>query len=89
MNLLLGRHLTDLVFIEDGNSSYEPDSNELINVAKLISSWDTKKVLLDQKIGYKFLPDPAMLSIIHRELTAPPVEVEKLWAMSQALEPRI
>jgi son of sevenless-like protein len=83
----LGRYLSDLTFVDDGNpNTIIEDNVELINFFKQRLIGDIiLEIQTYQQVGYKFQRDPT----IHSYITMFPVKTDKeLFDLSLTIEPR-
>jgi son of sevenless-like protein len=83
----LGMYLTDLTFIEDGNSDILPDTN-LINFSKRSKTAAViREIQQFQNVNYQLRPLPPLQAMLQKRLSST-YDAHTMYARSLKLEPR-
>jgi son of sevenless-like protein len=84
----LGLYLTDLTFIEDGNSNNIKAMPHMINVDKRIKVAEKIRELMQYQVPQNLMEVPEIQDYLHRELGDGERDADDLYEMSLQLEPR-
>jgi son of sevenless-like protein len=84
----LGLYLTDLTFIEDGNSNVVKSMPHLINIDKRIKTADKIREIQQYQYPYGLMEVPELQNFIRHNLRSGERDPDELYQKSLQLEPR-